>query len=770
VSLRERLRRSADVADLRVLGEAVVLIVATWLVLGWSLFDRAITQADGTVLVVPFTQSALHAGPDWTEHLYRFGVVGGSQMHDFAGTMPIIQLCSLLGLSTTTTVNIITIFIQLCFGFFGVKLVEALISEWSGVAQRLSWVRRICTQWGCAFAPILGWRLAIGHENLLIGILPLVVTIAMLWAARARTLSAVALAMGAFAVFNGVSGLGPQTVVYSAVFGLPFVMVTILDAPRGRRWSTAHTAVVCSVAAGVLVALPRLAGMIQHALGDDASRSLSESVVYSYGRSEWTDWLASIPWTEQVAARWNGTNALHEHNYPVGPLLVFVLALWPRGVSRRMLWGMLAGVVLAIIVADDLAPLSSAVLAIIPPLESFRVPARAVLPILVFVPSVAMAVVWRSVGTEPSDRGTVRVQLLGVVIALVVILTRGATGPWAREVIAWLACLALAIVARWRPDTLRRYTLGASVPVIIALGVAAFDDRFPRQAAFDPVEHGPAQLHDAVLAQAPDVAMPLTRIQIVDAPQPYEMSTAFAARLPSLDGVWYPPRRFLQLLSALQGREIAATTAVFALTRSSMFPVLQQLYNVRYVVSLANGKGAIEELPDTAGPAWFPARIDTVENAAEVARILREHRADLRAAVSGSAWMLRVDAARAPRVAGCTDGRVTSVTTDDIGQTASISVEVRSDCVLVVATNYVSTLSATVTRGDTLGPIPVFPIDVALTGIAVPRGTSTVVLGPVASIPWWSRAGQLGGVLLLIVAVAVAVALRRSSPAAAGST
>src|SRR5262249_33103100 len=61
--------------DLRRLGEALAVIIATWFALGQLLFDRVIAQADGSVFVVPYTQSALAAGFDWTHHLYRFGVL-----------------------------------------------------------------------------------------------------------------------------------------------------------------------------------------------------------------------------------------------------------------------------------------------------------------------------------------------------------------------------------------------------------------------------------------------------------------------------------------------------------------------------------------------------------------------------------------------------------------------------------------------------------------------------------------------------------------------
>jgi hypothetical protein len=722
VSPRERW-----LADLRILGEALAVIVTTWLLLGWFFFDRPITQSDGTVFWAPYIQSSLHAGVDWTNHLYRFGVVGGSEMHEMFGTQPVVQLCGLLGLSTTATLNVITVFAQLCFGFLGVKAIEALVTTWSGAVRRLSPIERIIAIWACGFAPVLGWRLALGHENLVMGLVPFVAAITLLLAARAGTSSVVTLAFAAFAVLDGLSGPGQQLVIYSAIFGLPLLVAVILDAPRGTRWGTPQWVVVATLGAALLVALPRVAGMIAHAMGPDAARGLAETVTYSFGAQRWLDWLGSLAWT----TRW------HE-------LAGLAIALWPPGVSRKLLWGMLAGAVLAALFASDVTPISDALLRAIPPLRAFRVPARAILPVLAFVPVLALAACFTFRPTTPR-----RSDWLWIAAGVLAFATGRLATAIVREPVAWLGCVALVAIARWRPA---RWNV-AALAVVAGLGVAAFDERFPREVPFEPIEEGPRRLHDALIAQVPDLAMPLARVQIVDAPPPYDMSTAFAAELASLDGDYNPPRRFLELLSALEGKPVPATTVVFVLARSSAFPYLQQLYNVRVAVSMREGRGTIEPLPDTPGPAWFPAQLQTVDAGSDLARALRGG-----ASPRTTGWLLRADGA-VDLPAACAGGTVDRVTTDAIGQRATLEVTTAAPCALVVATTYVTALHAT--DGDR--ELAVFPIDVALTGIAVPAGKSTIVLAPQAWIPWWSWVAAIVGALLLLAACAVQA--RRSTSA-----
>ena len=716
-------------ADLRILGEVIAIVVVTWLMLGWT-FQRAITQMDGSVLVVPFTQSALHAGADWTNHLYRFGVLGGSEMHAFAGSLPIVQICAALGLSATTTVNIVTVVIQVCLAVFAIASVEA-ISE-----RRTTPAFRIAIVWLAAFAPVVGWRLGIGHENLLLGLLPLVAAMTLVWTTRAGTLSPTLIAVVVVAVFDGVSGLGPQMVAYGAVFGAPFVIASIVAAPRGTRWGRMQWLALVVLIGSALLAIPRVMPMFAHAIGDDATRGLGDSVVYSYGGQTLADWAGSLAWTTAFAER----AGLHERNYPIGPLVVLVVALWPKGRSRRALWALVGAAVVAIMLADDIEPIATALVRLVPPLESFRVPARAMMPIVIFVPTLAAAAIWQQ--PPSSDR---RLAWIGVLTGAIAIAFVRSRLPYIREVIAWGACVAIVV------PRLRTYAV-PTLGVIAALGVCAFDERFPRELPSDPVEDGPHQLHDAVLTQLPDLALPLDRIELVDTKSPYAMSTAFAAELPSLDGVWYPPRRFLDLLTAITGSPTPSTTCVFNLGRSRAFPVLQQLYNVRYRMSVRDL--VVEHLPATPGAAWFPAHVATVDTPGEMMRALSDH--DLRSVLVDTAWQLRRD--DGPSVAGCATARVNGVRADDLGQTATIDVSSPSACTLVVATNYISSFRATADGRET----DVFPIDVARTCITVPAGTATIELAPEVTISWWAWLASVAGITLVLGACGLLVRAKRA--------
>jgi hypothetical protein len=729
------------VGDLRVLGEVALVIMATWLVLGWT-FDRPITQADGSWLVVPYTESALHAGGDWTQHLYRFGVLGGSVMHPFGGTLPVVQLGAVLGLSTTATVNLVTVFLQVCFGFFGLRLAEAMATSWAGERRTLAPAQRVVGVWLIAFAPLLGWRLALGHENLLLGLLPLFVFVTLIWQERAGTGSPFALAFAAFAIANAVSGMGAQSLVYSAVFGLPLVVASMF--PGGGLARVVPWRAVLVAAGGVLLVLPRLVPMIAHALGDDATRSVSTAVTTSYGAAPGRDWLTSIPWT--IAGREFG--GLHEHNYPLGPLALVLVFAWPRGASRRLLWAMLATLAVVMLFASEVGPVSSLLYDALPPLRGFRGPSRAALIVLAFVPCIAVAA-WALREGDLDARSRTLVWASIVLGALAMLAWRGES-TWVREPVAWLVCAVGVYLLRGRCAWRGRVPPAAVLALLGALGVLAFDERFPRWVASDPVEHGPSLLRAAVRSQAPELTTALDRVALLDRPQPYEMSTAFAARLPSIDGVWYPPRRFLDLLAAARGRPVPPMMSIYNLSGGPQFGLLQQLYNVRVAITgLGTEHAAIESLPEPPGAAWFPRHIAAIERPDEMFAALRAA-PRLRDALAETAWVMRRDVPRIPE--GCAAARVLDARTDTLGQAATFAIEAAAPCTLVVATNYARLLRAHGEDRNGRRRLEVFPVDVALTGIAVPAGTHTITLAPHVDIPAWTRLAQLLGLLALIAA------------------
>lgn len=739
---------------LRVLGEGLLFIVLVWLLLGWW-FDEPLLRDDGPRLFAPYLRSALEAGPDWTNNLYRFGVFGGSAMHPAFGTSPLVLACSALGISPTMASNLGVLFEQTCLGFFSIVIIEALIAGWSGDCRQLSRFERSVTMACCAFAPVVGWRIAAGHENLIQGLLPFVAALSLWWSARARTLSLTSLLVGWLAVCHGLPSLGQQSMVYSIVFGAPVVAVTLFGEDKRRLRAREHMCAAIALVGAALFVLPLVWVMLRYQLGDDASRGVSRSMFHSYGQPYVRDWLASLPWTTAASAHWPGKIPAHETNYPLGPLVLFALMLWPRGTRRELGLALLASLVLAVAFSLDLDPVAP-LLRRIPLVDAFRVPARAVLPVIVMIPIVALAVLW-SRWRDPfiGRRGW------GLAVGgAVAILVAPSLPSIAREIAAWLACASLCVALRNEVSPLHSAWLASAIAVVGALGISSFAERYSTVPPAKRIEDEPSMLREKVLRAAPELAMPLTRVQVPDRDPPFGKSTAFAAGLPTLDGVGFPPRRFLRLLSALWNEPVSAAESDFELTHRDRFDILAQLYNVQYLVE----SGQVTKLPATNGAAWFTRDLFVIDDPRAMIRVLRTRGVDVRETLARVAWVLRDE--QLGMVRGdpdCSSARVKSVNTDRLGQTAYIDVDVNRTCVLVIATNYSSLLRST----DGVRPLVTFPVDIALTGVVVPAGTTRVEVRPQIHHEWWWAV--LGGFLLLLALVMLALSRTETLDAAQGS-
>ncbi|HEY5951448.1 MAG TPA: hypothetical protein VIV40_38405, partial [Kofleriaceae bacterium] len=606
-----------------------------------------------------------------------------------------------------------------------------------------------------SFSPLIAWRLAFGHENLLFGLLPFLAALTLLVAARARTLTITSLGFAVLAIANGISGLGAQTVFYSAVFGAPVLVALALGVPRDERWSRRHWIAVAAVVAAVLVVLPRLSVMVAHAVGPDASRALSEEVTYSFGKARLVDWITSLPWSTAPAASWGGATSIHEHNYSLGPLVLLAIALWPRSASRAPLVAIASTLLIVLLFAADISPVSSVLLKLVPPLGAFRVPARAVLPLLVLVPTFALAATY----TAPTQAATLRVRCLGLIIALTVLAVGERVPDPLREVIAWLGVIALVVMVRRWPERAVRWTL----PIVVALGVIAFSVRFPRAIPVDTAEQGPRALRELLYEKAPELRnSALDRVEIVNAPWPFHTSLAWTAQLSSLDGVWYPPRRFLELIGTLSDQPVSSTACVFQLTQAPAFPLLQQLYNVRYRIAFQPSGWTLQRYPETPGPAWFPASIETIASAADMRERLRAPASDAPSLLRTTGWLLARDRAPFAVSPACAGAVVEAAGTDELGQLAAFDVKSPDACPLIVATNYVSTFRATATVDGAAHDAEVFPIDVALTAIVVPRGATRVTLAPEVSAPVAAYIAAIVGLLALGAACIALTRLRAS--------
>ncbi len=752
-----RLRREGD--DVTTLVMVMLVVPLTWwLLLGWS-WPRSLAGHDALAHDLLMIREVAEGG-GWSALVFRPDLLGGFKGQGVLGPFPLVPLLAGLGLSPVAIAIVAALAVQALLGFLACRAVGDVAAVWSDGARGLAWLERLGVVWLCAFAPALGWRFAYGHLNLVMGLLPFAAALTLVAAAAGRTATVTLVTLTTVAFVLGLLHSGQQIVVSGAIFGAPVLAGAWIS--LGGAWSRL-VAPGLVVAGGFLIAWPAFWGMLAHARSSDAPRALGEATVtYDFITATARDWLTSLPWTVTALPATRDATLHHEINYPVGPLLL-LLAAGPWGRARALALGLGCSLAAVLLVSMDWAPLSRALLAVLPPLKSFRVPERAVLPWLWAVAIVAiaalvhLATIEREASAAPAAlrasrrRGKGRTKpsvawwrpyAVGLALPLAVALWL-MPSP-AREVAVWALAAGGVVWLRWRQGP-----AVSAVIVVLVLGVgsvAAFRERllpFPDAGGL-LAEAG--RLGDTVRRAKPELASPLTRVRLDLAMPAFATNTAFAAGLSGLEGYGVPTRRFSALLFALRGERYESTAVFFALPAGDRaFPVLRQLYDVTWEVSLpSRGRLALNPLGPAAGAAWFSASLARTSDLASLVRELRAAGDALHQRAAEVLWLdgsdSRVAGAPLPPALerGCRDARVAHVEAAPRGRQVVARTATAAACPLTFAMNFTEDLRATTVFGDgRRRPVPVFPGYGALATVTVPAGAIEVhVRAEPPALPW----------------------------------
>jgi hypothetical protein len=741
-----------------------VLVPATWaLFLGWS-WGFCVSSFDAARVTLPLLAELAAAHGDWSVLAYRPDFMGGTVVRDTFGPWPVFSWLAGLGLSATAILNVATFAVQALIGFLGVRAAVDLARVWLPGTQP-SWTLRLAGLWLTAFAPYLGWRIGYGHQSLIVGSLPFVAVLALLAATLAGTMSVLLALVASLGVGLGLLFTGHQIVLYGLVFGAP-ILVGIGLAPDRARVVPLTAAAAVAVGAG-LAALPTLFPVLAYAFGSDSLRTLGHTdITYSYLTATPQDWLTSLPWTKSFVPSWREPLLHHETNVPLGPPLL-LLAFLPWRRLRPLAVGLGVSVVAALVFSMNVRPFSDALLFLIPPLRSFRVPTRALWPFCAVLPVFVLAA---AAGLDRASAGGKRtLELLALALALGLVWM-----PWpSRELVGWaVAAFLLARFRRW--EIVRSLPIGtAALAVVLAGGsLGAFRERLLRFPAGDALLAEARALGAAAKAAEPALGSPLVRVQYGPESDTFGPNSAFAAGLSSLDGHAFPTRRFVALARALRNEPYTPNALLLRFAVHPSARALFQLYDARLL--LGAGPDAthpvVTPLVRTAGEAWFGGGFVHTASFASLAEELLAAGETLHERARERVWLVASDplvaASNLPeRIdAGCAAARVEAVEARSSGLLAEVRVATGADCPLVLAMNFSEGLRAVATaaNGDTR-PARVFPAYGALAGVWVPAQTRTIrVTWQGASLPGGGLV-RLLGIALAAAATVVALRLRSAS-------
>ncbi|MEK7691983.1 MAG: hypothetical protein AAB425_13295, partial [Bdellovibrionota bacterium] len=199
-------------------------------------------------------------------------------------------------------------------------------------------------------------------------------------------------------------------------------------------------------------------------------------------------------------------------------------------------------------------------------------------------------------------------------VILVAFITAWAP-PLVRETLAWVSGAYLVISQR--PDFPNR-----ALPLILAGGLlvgsagGSFRERvvpFPKIARLTETSASVSAQVRAMVAAHPerlDLDQPLSRVVSNFRIGEFRTNTVPIAGFSTLDGYWFPSRRFVALLAGFAHRMPDWSNVDYSFSESTPgFSKLAELYNVLYAVT-RNPDGSFEVQRTNSGsqPAWFSLR------------------------------------------------------------------------------------------------------------------------------------------------------------------
>lgn len=314
----------------------------------------------------------------------------------------------------------------------------------------------------------------------------------------------------------------------------------------------------------------------------------------------------------------------------------------------------------------------------------------------------------------------------------------------------WLIAGAILIRERIFSKTT---PLFSSAVILLFFGfssILTFKERVSQFPPIEPLLNKMKKFGILVRTSNPEFDSALTRavLRFRHAPL-YNMG--IASGLSTLEGYWFPPQRFSELFSRLEGKPFAPGRSVFAfpkgvtskLEKNPSFEVLRQLYNLTTGFEI-EGPHGIETVyfGPTAGEAWFSSQVERVSSQSELVEIFLQHQEEIHSWVKKVTYLIssdpEVEIDEVPRSIhpNCGHSQVLKVSAPIGKQKVFIDVKSTGNCLLSIPMNFVTNLVAYSSPIGTVDPavsgtkLKVFPVNGPLTGLMIPEGKYTILIKP----------------------------------------
>jgi hypothetical protein len=687
------------VDDLKLFAGLFVLIVAIWILLSEHSWEMFIGKNDAASIFVWYLRELKTKGLD--QLAYNPILLGGFPVGLSLGIMwPLMLVLKIFKLDPFIMHNLHLWWLQSTIAFFAVKWtwlwLPSSYQEEKSLQKKLETFLIITL---VAFSPLLGWRFAYGHVNLILGAVSFVTCLYLFQALACRKLSLLDYFLAFVALSLTINFVSFQPIMH-IMYLLPAILLLLYGPQKLRQMKL--SIVVIFILVFILVNAYFMLPFYSFYLQGDAARGAAIDI-FAYAPFNLKAWIATLlpenSWIDldPVYFTW------HELHYPIG--LGYLSLLLIRKRSHQILSAILLMLVFGFIL--NLTGISQLV-QLLPMINKFLVPQR-ILILLGLLGSMG-AGLWM-IGRIPRYELN-KQSALYVILSILV----GMTIPlYLKGQFDLVLVIALGLFLYAAHKRLSLLAL-CSLTFIGFINIGSFFSHFM------PTIEAKALRQFSHMSKPEELNNPFERAYLGFGHELIHKNTGWVLNISSLDGYFYATTRFSQLIHAIHERPYYATSLDWKFSAAGpQAELLSKLFNIKYEVNLSQQGWKITSLDLPHAGIIFPSEIIIEDQVEQVAAHLKENWSRVMVATQYQELV--------QGLAGCQTGALSSQYDAEL-QGLKITGQVARDCLIVIPTNYSRYLSFS----PGAGAARTLPVNHALLGIILPAGVVDGHLVPSYSI------------------------------------
>ena len=595
---------------------------------------------------------------------------------------PVYYFMKIFGIAPYLMQNLLVFFFQTLIGYFSYKYVR--VFQKTKTSEPLEAFFILCLS---AFAPMIAWRVAYGHLNLVFGIFTVIGITYLIHAILNKIYSAMDLTLGFLGFSISINFPAFQTFAH-IIYLLPFYIV-LVRIPREKFGSILDYKILAWVLIFLVINIPFMFDLYSYYLFGDSSRGSSIDI-YSYAPYTWESLLSTLTWQNDYISLADNFFLWHELHYPIA------FGFLSLGLIKNSIQKWTALVLGILILGFCLQIPGLDFFQYLPLLKHMRVPQRIIIPIS-FMMTLG-GCIWL-IGVLPNFKlSKNEISIYGTALAIFLVLLRYM--DFYIEPILLMATVGLVLCTKRKFNK----TIPPLLLVISLLGIKSFYLKVMPFLNFYQITRDIQNLSIPIKK-----ANPFERYFFDFNNQEFGANTALAFETSSLNGNFYGTGRFSRFIHRM--RKINYNPVTLNWSFSSKDPhsqLLAHLFNIRNKVELTDKGIKVSKIEVDHEGIIFPEKI------------LFED--ELRKTISGlqgnwkTAYVKTLYQEKLKALEGCNPGSLKT----QYDLSLKIQGIVEKDCLIILPTNYLNSLEWKVNQIDETQNL--FPVDYTLTGIIMRKG------------------------------------------------